>query len=1008
MNGQFDIDQWLTNMGLAEYCSAFAENNIDFQILRELTAEDLQSIGVRSVGHRRKLLSAISGLANGSVQELTGSAKRSIPVQAAERRQLTVMFVDLVGSTSLSSLLDPEDMQTLLTAYQNAVAGAVTRFEGNVAKYMGDGVLCYFGYPNAHEDDAERAVRAALAILAALKGLETPRGEPVLARIGIATGLVVVGDLIGAGAAQEEAVVGETPNLAARLQASAEPGQIVIGPSTRRLIGDAFSLTDLGLRPLKGIAQPARLFAVIGIRASQTRFEAKNSGTVAPLIGREQELALMLERWDRAKSGEGQVIVLTGEAGIGKSRLMRAMNDAVAREVHTRVSYQCSPYHSDSPFYPVIQQLTFAAGITPDDTDDVKFARLDRLLIGEETDKSLIAALLGLDPQGRYGSLNLTPQQQRLRTLEALAKQLTGLAKSRPIFWVIEDAHWIDPTTLELIDICLERISRARVNILITARPTFQHGFGGHPIVTKLALNKLGRDQVSKIVQRITNGKSLPDELLELIAEKTDGVPLFVEEMTKTVLESDILTQSEGGYELTGPLNQLTIPVTLYDSLMARLDRLQPVKEVAQTAACIGRDFEYGLLREILSLSEPALQDALERLTAAELIFRRGIPPDASYVFKHALVRDAAYENLLRRQRQSVHQRLHAALTRREAAPEVLAQHAALSGRHEIAIDHWLEAGQRASLQSADQEAVRHLERALGLLPSITDADARDRKEIAIRVALGGPLIATRGYAFAETAENFARARELCDRVGDRERLLPVLYGEYAAHYVYGDLGKMRSTAKRFEELAERGEPDGIGLIVKRFAALDAFHTGQPVLARRLLNEALAAYEPNRHIVLANQFGHDAKVSSLSYLSWVLWTLGAYADVETTSEAALDWSRSVTHANSKGVGLCWGGAMTRALLGDYHTCLARARESLEFSNNMGLPLWRAYGRILAGHATSCIEPSQTARDEILAGLAMLEHTGNRRNVPLLLAWAAEAELSIGATDRGRTLDNESV
>jgi class 3 adenylate cyclase/ABC-type transport system involved in cytochrome c biogenesis ATPase subunit len=466
-----DIERWLAELGLGQYAAAFKANDIDGALLTDLTAQDLESIGITSVGHRRKLLAAIARVPSAPP---TPQPKQSPPshgevrAQEAERRQLTVMFVDLVGSTALSSQLDPEDMRSVLTAYQNAVAGAVTRFEGNVAKYMGDGVLCYFGYPRAHEDDAERAVRAGSAICESVKSLLTPAGSKLSARVGIATGLVVVGDLIGAGAAQEEAVIGDTPNLSARLQALAAPGQIVVAASTRRLVGDVFSFGDLGEQELKGITGKTPAFAVLGERASQSRFEARASGTISPLIGRDHELALMLERWSRAKSGEGQVVVLTGEAGIGKSRLTRAMIDAVSREPHIRLSYQCSPYHTDSPLYPVVQQLGFAAGLRPDDSNEDKLDRLDRIVVGVESDRPLFAALMGIDFASRYGSLNLTAQQQRTRTLEALAGQLAALASQRPIFFILEDAHWIDPTTLELIDLCLDRVARSRVQMLIT------------------------------------------------------------------------------------------------------------------------------------------------------------------------------------------------------------------------------------------------------------------------------------------------------------------------------------------------------------------------------------------------------------------------------------------------------------------------------------------------------------------------------------------------------------
>jgi class 3 adenylate cyclase len=779
-----DIAAWLRELGLSQYDRAFSENDIDTEVLVELTSDDLAGLGVTSIGHRRKLLASIARLkeANQAPSDVGPEAGRSTPSETlraksryAERRQLTVMFVDLVGSTALSARLDPEDMRTIITTYQNMVAGIVMRYDGHVAKYMGDGILCYFGWPNAHEEDAERAVRAALSIVSMMKTLNSPIPEPLLTRIGIATGLVVVGDLIGTGAAQEEAVVGETPNLAARLQALAAPGQVVIGMTTRRLLGDVFDIADLGSQELKGFDGQTAAFAVISERTVESRFEARAGGSVSAMVGRDHELALMLERWRRSKSAEGQVVLLSGEAGIGKSRVTRAMIDAVVAEPHIRLRYQCSPYHSDSPLYPIIQQVTFASGIQPEDSNDDKLDRLEAILVGTKGDRPLIASLLGLDFEERYGALNMTPQQQRARTLQALAGQLVTLAKRRPILFVLEDAHWIDATTLELLDLCLDQIANSKVMMLVTARPTFQHNFGGHPIVTKLALNRLGRDQIAAIISRLTSGKTLPSELLEVIAAKTDGMPLFVEEFTKTVLESGELRETDSAFELIGHLDHLTIPSTLYDSLMARLDRLQPIKEVAQTAACIGRDFDYRLLKVVSPLDDLALRDALERLVKAELIFQRGAPPEASYTFKHALVRDAAYDNLLKTRRQKIHANLVTAFEDMDAVPELIAHHATIAGMSAKAIDYWLKAGERASEQSAVVEAVRHLYRGMELLLEIPEGPPRDQKELNLRIALGGPLIATRGYAFSETADNYARARQLCERLGEHRKLLPVI-----------------------------------------------------------------------------------------------------------------------------------------------------------------------------------------------------------------------------------------
>ncbi|HEY2227247.1 MAG TPA: AAA family ATPase, partial [Xanthobacteraceae bacterium] len=546
-----DIAAWLTGLGLEQYKKAFLENQIDVAVLPKLTAEDLKDIGVVIVGHRRKLLEAIADLESApDSASVSHAPKLADPARQldAERRHLTVMFVDLVGSTSLSARMDPEDMGKVIRVYQNVVAGEIARFEGHIARFMGDGVLAYFGWPRTHEDEAERAARAGLAIVAAVAKL-TGGDEPLKCRVGIATGLVVVGELIGEGAAQEETVVGQTPNLAARLQVAAEPGMVIIAEATRRLLGKVFEIVDLGPQTLKGIAAPVPTFAVRGERSSESRFAARSGEKLLPIVGREEELALLIERWRQARRGDGQLVLLVGDAGIGKSRIMQALIDAAAADDHICIRYQCSPYHADSALYPTIQQLTLAVGGSAGDTTETKLDKLEGLLGQAGADTSgaapLIAALLGLASEGRYGQLGLSPQQQRARTLDALIGQVVGLAQRQPVLWVVEDAHWIDPTTQELIELALDSVARSRVLILLTARPTFEYSFGGHPIITRLTLNRLGREHVERIINRITEGKALPAALLHEIAGRVDGVPLFVEEMTKAVLESGLLRETE-------------------------------------------------------------------------------------------------------------------------------------------------------------------------------------------------------------------------------------------------------------------------------------------------------------------------------------------------------------------------------------------------------------------------------------------------------------------------------
>src|SRR6516164_1570679 len=622
-----DIANWLRGLGLEQYEDAFRENAIDAGVLRELTADDLRELGITPIGHRRKLLAAIAALRAETAQPVAETAPAATATSSeAERRQLTVMFCDLVGSTPLSTRYDPEDLREIVGAYHRCVADTVTRFGGFVAKYMGDGVLIYFGYPEAHEDDAERAARAGLAVIDAIGDLATQ--EPLNVRIGIATGLVVVGDLIGAGAAQERGVVGETPNLAARLQALARPGTLVVADSTRRQIGMLFEIEDLGPQPLAGFAEPQPAWRVIGESGVASRFEALRSG-MTPLVGRDEELDLLLRRWKQAKSGEGRVVLVSGEPGIGKSRLTAALSQHIESEPHTRLRYFCSPHDQDSALYPFIGQLERAAGFARDDTNATKLDKLEALLGdgAEPGDLSLIAEMLSLSGGERFPPLELSPQRKKERTLAALLRQLQELARRQPVLMIFEDLHWIDPTSREVLDLTVEKITGLPALLVATYRPVFQPPWVGGSQGTVIALNRLGRSEGARLVHRLAgNLGALPPDIVDEIVERTDGVPLFVEELTKAVVEAG----ADRGYASRSavPPSSLAVPATLHASLLGRLDRLGPVaKNVAQVGAAIGRDFSYELLAAAAPLAEPELREALRRLVEASLVFQRGAAP---------------------------------------------------------------------------------------------------------------------------------------------------------------------------------------------------------------------------------------------------------------------------------------------------------------------------------------------------------------------------------------------
>ena len=788
------VADWLERLGLSQYARCFAENDISFVILPDLTDQDLEKIGVASLGHRRLLLRSIAELKIVDKTTLAPDAAASAPPAAAkmdmaERRQVTVMFSDLVGSTALSGRMDPEDLREVISAYQECVAETVGRLGGFIAKFMGDGVLVYFGYPHAHEDDAERAVRAGLKLVAAVSDVKTH--APLQTRVGIATGLVVVGDLIGSGASQEQAIVGETPNLAARLQGVAEPNSVVIAESTRRLVGNLFELEDLGTQELKGISGLARAWLALRPSSVESRFEALHSSGLTELVGREEELEILLRRWSKAKTGEGQAVLLSGEAGIGKSRLTATLLERLATEPHTRLRYFCSPQHTDSALYPIISQMERAAKFTHDDTAQAKLDKLDALLAQSFTprqDAALLAEMLSLPNDGRHPTLELAAQQRRQKTLEALAAQLEALSRSSPVLMIFEDVHWIDPTSLEAVGRAVDRTRNLRVLLILTHRPEFEPPWIGQPHVTALTINRLGEREIAAMIDRVIGNKLLPANVRQDIIERTDGIPLFVEEMTKAVLEAGGEESAERTIAAI-PSPAVAVPPSLHASLMARLDRLGSAKEIAQIGSAIGREFSHPVLAAVVRKPEAELGSALERLIEAGLLFRQGEPPHATYLFKHALVQDAAYGTLLREPRRALHARIGETLESQfaeiaENQPQLLARHCTEAGLIEKAAEFWGKAGQRSLQRSALVEAVEQLTQALAQIASLPATQRLRREQIKVQVALVNALMHVKGYAAPETKAAVEKARlliEQAEALGDPSedalQLFSVLYG---------------------------------------------------------------------------------------------------------------------------------------------------------------------------------------------------------------------------------------
>ena len=810
-------------------------------------------------------------------------------------------------------------------------------------------MLAYFGYPQAREHDAEHAVRAALALVEAVPKLATKAGSPLQVRVGIGTGLVVVGDLIGAGAAQEQAVVGETPNLAARLQALAEPGSVVIGPSTRRLTGGLFDYEDLGAVEIKGFAAPVMAARVLRESAAESRFEARHGPDLTPLVGRDEELALLQRRWQQAKTGEGLAVLISGEPGIGKSRLAQTLLDErLSGEAHTRLRLFFSPHHQNHALYPTITQLERAAGFRREDTAEQRLDKLEAVLTQATNDLGeaapLLAALLSVPAGERYPVLNLTPQKQRERTLQALVAQVEGLAARQPVLMLFEDAHWSDPTSLELLDLIMDRVPTLPILLIVTFRPEFTPPWAGRPHVTSLSLNRLPRRQRAEMIAGVTGGKALPQEIVAQIIDRTDGVPLFVEELTKAVVESGILTDAGDRYTATGPVPALAIPATLQASLLARLDRLAPVREVAQIGAALGRQFSHELIGAVAPMPAGQLADALVQLVGAELIYCRGTPPDAEYTFKHALVQDAAYSTLLRSRRQQLHARIAATLEERfpdivAAQPALLAHHFDAASLTDPAIDYYRRAANRAMAASANLEAIIHLKRGLELIASLPPSAERSSRELDFRLALGPAIFATQGWGSVEAEANYARAKVLGSEVGESAELFRSLVGLWVYEVCRPDrpdAGRPLKVSQELSTLAAKLGGDDVSLLAEYTAFVSCHWAGRFTETLSHAAQVLGIYDPEHHRG-PKAFMVDPAMVAMSFESMSLWYLGYPDRAHQRGFAALSMHRTVAHPFS----LCWvlwQEVCLRILRREPELTAARSEAYLALAREQGFPL----------------------------------------------------------------------
>ncbi|MGI9508391.1 MAG: adenylate/guanylate cyclase domain-containing protein [Geminicoccaceae bacterium] len=991
-----NIGDWLRELGLERYEQAFQDGEIDSEILPELTDADLRELDI-PLGPRKKLLKAIAAL------------PRDERLAEAERRQLTVMFCDLVDSTALSGKLDPEDLRTVIQAYQQCCADVVERFDGHVANFMGDGVLAYFGYPRAHEDDAERAVRAGLDLVAAIDRLRTHDDLIIRSRIGIATGEVVVGDLVSGSASDKWAVVGETPNLAARLQACAGSGCVVISQSTKHLLAGLFNYADLGEHTLKGFGDPVKIWRVVNESSLESR-EARRAAGLTPMVGREDEVTLLGRIWEEAKAGQSRVVMLSGEPGIGKSRMMTGLVNIAAEQPHTRINYYCSPYHTQSGMHVIVNQLERAAGYARNDAPDVKLDKLERVL-GQGAEHpaeaaALIAPLLAIPTEGRYPppAADLTPQQQKANIFEIYWQQLVGLAARHPVLMIVEDAHWIDSTSIEVFDMMVDRLEDLPVMLVMAFRPDFKPPWADGPRVTSIALNRLGHDQINVIVDRLTDGKPLPPELIDQIVAKTDGVPLFVEELTKTVLESGLLRDEGDRYVLTGPLQTLAIPTTLQDSLMARLDRLAAGKQVAQIGSAIGREFYHQLLADAVApLSEVELEAALGRLLGAELILRHGVPPNVTYRFKHALVHDTAYNSLLKARRLRLHREIAKLLEDKfphtvEAEPELLAHHYQEAGLPETAIPYALQAGDAAAMRYASVEARARYQAALEMAQSLPPSENASRAQI--QAALKLATVAQNRQQFEADLEQLEEARTLAQELRDNHQLCQTHYWIGRLNYVLGrfDAGvKSAEDALHIAELLGNADDDTSGP-VNLLARLNCLR-GEARLASEFATRSLT-----QMLLLGNRI-EEAGVAGV--LAFAFGLQGRFEEAIDAANRGVALAEELDHMPTlaaafhfRGVVHGWRGDLAASVV-DFDRAMEFCEKSGDLFRSYLVHGWRGEAYLIAGD-------TQSAEDDLIKCLALGDEIGTSFHRAAFQAFLAQIRLLQGDLNTARQLSADAV
>ncbi len=940
-----------------------------------------------------------------------GSPSPAPRAPEAERRQLTVLFCDLVDSTVLARQLDPEAWREVVRAYQEVCARVIARYEGHIAQYLGDGLLVYFGYPQAHEDDAQRAVRAGLGMIEAVgplkRRLEQDQGMPLAVRVGIDTGLVVVGEM-GGGDRHEQLALGDTPNVAARLQGLAAPDTVVISAATHRLVQASFTEEDLGPYTLKGVTTPMPIYHILGERTIRSRFDVEATTGLTPLVGREREVGLLLERWAQVQEGMGQVVVLSGEAGIGKSRLVQEVQAQIGGHSHIRLECRGSPYAQNSPWSPVIELWQRTLGFERDESPEDRLRKLEWFLAPHPVVLPdvvpFLASLLSLPMPEGYLRLTLTAARQRQQTLEAVLAVLLALAEQQPVVFIVEDLHWVDPSTLELLTRLIDQSATARIFTLLTMRPEFRPPWTSRAHLTQLTLGRLPRPQVQQLVSRVARGKALPGEVLHQLVTQSDGVPLFVEELTKTVLESGALRAAEDRYELTGPLPAFAIPPTLHDSLMARLDRLVTAKGIAQLAATIGRQFPCELLQAVSQLDEAALERELGRLVEAELVYQRGMGRQATYSFKHALIQEAAYQALLKPTRQQYHQTIARTAVERfpeiaERQPEWVAQHYTEAGLHVQAIGYWQQAGQRANERSAHLEAISHLTKGLEVLTHVPHTPERTQHELTLQLALGVPMLAVKGFAAPEVERAYARARALCTQMGETPQLFSALSGLYGFYVARAGIQTARELAEQLLTLAQRQHDPAHLLKTHGVMAGSATWLGAFAEARVHLEQEWALYDPRQHRTLTFLYGEDPGVVCLTHMAWVPWFLGYPDQALQRMHEALTLAGELSHPLSQARALFWAARLHQNRR-EVQAADDRVEALMGLASEQGFPYRLANGTVLRGWALVAQGQAEAGMAQMHQGLEAYRATGAAHGLSHQLALLAEASGTIGQPEEG--------